>query len=247
MMTLLEICCGSLGAVKEAVAAGADRVELCSGLAEGGMTPSFGLIREAVATGLAVNVLIRPRPGDFHYDRGDVRVMLGDVRMAAGAGASGLVIGALTPEGNLSCRVMDRLMREARSVNPDITFTLHRTFDLCRDPEAALEVAIRHGFDRILTSGCAASAIKGLGLLRRLKALSGGRILIMAAGGVNSRNAALLAEAADELHASARRSLDSTMRWRRKGVPMGLPGEDEYLRKETSREEIRNILKAIGR
>ena len=69
----------------------------------------------------------------------------------------------------------------------------------------------------------------------------------MAAGGVNSRNAALLAEAADELHASARRSLDSTMRWRRKGVPMGLPGEDEYLRKETSREEIRNILKAIGR
>lgn len=89
MMTLLEICCGSLGAVKEAVAAGADRVELCSGLAEGGMTPSFGLIREAVATGLAVNVLIRPRPGDFHYDRGDVRVMLGDVRMAAGAGRRG--------------------------------------------------------------------------------------------------------------------------------------------------------------
>lgn len=70
MMTLLEICCGSLGAVKEAVAAGADRVELCSGLAEGGMTPSFGLIREAVATGLAVNVLIRPRPGDFHYGGG---------------------------------------------------------------------------------------------------------------------------------------------------------------------------------
>lgn len=245
--TLLEICCGSLRAVKEAVAAGADRVELCSGLAEGGMTPSAGLIRAAIKSGIAINVLIRPRPGDFHYDSGEERIMADDIRMALEEGASGVVIGALTPYGNLSCRVMDKLMAKARRVNPDVTFTLHRAFDLCRDPEEALDIAVRHGFHRILTSGCAASAMEGIDTLRRLKEKAEGKIRIMAGGGVNATNAAILAEAAHELHASARKPLPSTMVWRREGVPMGLPGEDEYMRKETDREEIKNILSALKR
>lgn len=245
--TLLEICCGSLYAVKEAVAGGADRVELCSGLAEGGMTPSVGLIRGAVAAGIPVNVLIRPRPGDFYYDSAECRVMADDVRMAVEEGASGIVIGALTPYGNLSCRVLDKLMETARCLNPKVTFTLHRAFDLCKDPDDALDVAVRHGFHRILTSGCGATAMDGIDTLRRLKERAGDKIRIMAGGGVNASNAPALADAAHELHASARRLLPSKMEWRRQGVPMGLPGDDEYMRKETDREEIKSILTALNR
>lgn len=245
--TLLEICCGSIQAVTEAAAAGADRVELCTGLSEGGMTPSAGLILAAVARPIRVNVLIRPRPGDFHYTSTECRIMADDIRMAAEAGANGVVIGALTPEGNLDCRLMDKLIRVARDINPGIGITLHRAFDLCRDPMEALGIAARHGFDRILTSGCAATAPEGIGMLRRLKERAGNRIRIMAGAGVNAANAAVLAGAAHELHASARRPLPSAMRWRRENVPMGAADDDEYCRRETHRDEIRNILKAINR
>lgn len=244
---LLEICCGSLKAVEEAVAGGADRVELCTGLAEGGMTPSAGLIRAAVATGIPVNVLIRPRPGDFCYTRREERIMADDILMALDEGASGIVIGALTPFANLSCRVLDKLITTARRACPKAGITLHRAFDMCRYPEQALDIAARHGFDRILTSGCAASAMNGFDTLRRLKELAGDKIKIMAGGGINAANAPILAQVAHELHASARRPLPSPMIWRRQGVPMGLPDSDEYTRKETDREEIKSILKALKR
>lgn len=245
--TLLEICCASIRAVTEAVAARADRVELCSGLSEGGMTPSVGLILAAMATPIRVNVLIRPRPGDFHYTAQERRIMDDDIRMAVEAGANGIVIGALTPQGNLDCRLLDKLIKTARVLNPDISITLHRAFDMCRNPKEALDIAVRHGFDRILTSGCAATAMEGIEMLRRLKQHANGRIKIMAGAGVNAANAPLLAQAADELHASARRQLQSSMLWRRENVPMGAADCDEYCRKETNREEIRNILNAIDR
>lgn len=245
MKTVLEVCCGSMQAVEAAIAGGADRIELCSGLAEGGVTPSVGLICAAVKAGIPVNVLIRPRPGDFHYNWREERIMADDVKMALESGANGVVIGALTPVGNLSCRVLDKLVLLARNINKRADITLHRAFDLCADPTEALEIAVRHGFDRVLTSGCAPTAIEGLAMLRQLKTQAAGRIKIMAGSGVNAANAKALAEVADELHASARRSLKSTMLWQRKGVAMGNSGEDEYTRLETNADEVKAILLSV--
>lgn len=245
MDVLLEICAGTLAAVEAARRGGAARVELCSGLAEGGMTPSAGLIAEAVKCGIDVNVLIRPRPGDFLYSAADARAMLTDVRTAMLLGASGVATGALTADGSLDTGLLAELCGLAREINPSASLTLHRAFDLARDPFAALEQAIVTGYDRLLTSGCAPSAMEGRTLLGKLHRLAAGRIRIMAGGGVGPHNAAALASVADELHASARRPVDSDMMWRRKGVAMGAHGSDEYSRPETSESLVKEIINSL--
>lgn len=248
MRHYLEICTGSADSVMAAFRGGADRVELCCGLEEGGLTPSVGMITDAVAQcraasggerKRAVNVLIRPRGGDFLYTQRELDIMLEDVRCAAEHGVDGIVVGALTADGNVDEAMCQRLVDAAAGCS----LTFHRAFDMCSDPVRALEVIIDMGFHRVLTSGLAATAEEGTPLLQRLVAQADGRISIMPGCGVNSRNAARILQAtgAHELHASARAVIGSKMQFRRSGVEMGRADADEFARKETDAAEVQKL------
>jgi copper homeostasis protein len=182
---IFEICVDSVAGVRVARDAGADRVELCSDLAEGGITPSLGLIEAAVAAAgpVRVQVLIRPRGGDFVYTEDEAAVMLRDVDAAAAAGAAGIVSGALTADGTVDTDVTGRL--RTRSALP---MTFHRAFDVTADPAAALETLIQLNVQRILTSGQQTSAADGADLIAVLHRQAAGRIVLMAGGGITERN-----------------------------------------------------------
>ena len=198
----LEVCCADLQSVRAAVAGGAHRVELCQALGLDGLTPSAGMIEEAVGMGIHVQVLIRPREGDFVYDRDEVLCMQRDIRHARRLGAGGVVIGALRPDGSIDEETTRRLVGEAEGMS----ITFHRAFDVCAHPEEALEQIIALGCHRLLTSGQAPSAEQGIPMLRRLVEQADGRIIIMPGAGVKAQNACrILSETgAREIHGSLR-------------------------------------------
>ena len=195
----IETCCGDLSAVRSAKQRGSDRVELCVALEVGGVTPSEGLIREAVRMGIPVQVLIRPRSGSFVYNREEVHAMCHDIRQALSCGANGVVVGALTPDGDVDIDAC-RLMMEAVDGRGQVTF--HRAFDECRSPFSAMEEIIQLGFHRILTSGQAPTAQEGIPLLRELVERARGRIIILAGSGVTPQNSRLIVRetGVSELH-----------------------------------------------
>lgn len=245
----LEVCAGSYESALSAYRGGARRVELCSALSEGGITPSVSLIgKTASIPGLEVYVLIRPRGGDFLYTEDEADIMAGDVEASIAAGCNGIVIGALTKEGDIDTHLCQRLISVAKEQNKEIGITFHRAFDVCRDPYDALEKIISLGFDRILTSGCAQSAMDGASTIRRLVEQSAGRISIMAGGGVSVENAGVLVArtGVSEIHASARSPRHSTMKFRRGCVNMGVKGADEYMLMETDADQVRQIVKIIS-
>ncbi len=233
----LEICCGDIGSAVAAMQGGAERIELCSGLAEGGLTPSVGMIRETSRLGLPlVNVLLRPRPGDFLYDRSESLLLEYDTTESIRSGAGGVVIGALTPEGDVDMELCSRLVARVReNTDRHVNITFHRAFDLARDAERSLEDIISLGCNCLLTSGMASSAEEGIVTLRELVCQADGRIMIMAGGGINPDNAARIINdtGVGAIHATARSLIKSGMSFRREGVPMGAPGSDEYVRKTT--------------
>lgn len=236
---LIEGCVDCYESAMAAVRGGADRLELCANLAIGGTTPSPFLFeqihREA---GIPINVLIRPRFGDFLYSAEELEEMGEEIARFRTLGADGVVTGVLTPEGELDGESMARLMERAGELH----VTLHRAFDMTRDPFAALETAAALGCRTILTSGQARSAPEGSGLLRELRARAAGRIEIMAGAGVKRENIRLLHEAAGicSFHTSARRgAVDSGMRYRKETVSMGLPSLSEYELWRTDEEEFR--------
>lgn len=244
-MAILEICAGSVESAIAARDGGAARIELCAALEIGGTTPSAGLIAEArKIEGIVLNVIIRPRGGDFLYNEHEAACMEQDIRTCRQLGADGVVIGALTAEGDIDTALCKRLIDAADGMS----ITFHRAFDMCRDPKRALEELIAIGCDRVLTSGQAATAEAGLPLLKELVQQAAGRISIMPGCGVNSGNAAriLQATAAVEIHASARKSVGSGMLFRHSGVSMGTPGSDEYARKETDVNEVELIVRSIS-
>ncbi|MCM1483211.1 MAG: copper homeostasis protein CutC [Muribaculaceae bacterium] len=246
MKPVLEVCAADPSSVRAAAAGGAARVELCSALGEGGVTPSAGLIESALAVpGIKVHVLIRPRGGDFIYDEDEVSTMCADIRHARQAGVHGVVIGVLTPDGDIDVAACKRMMAEA---GEDMNVTFHRAFDLCRDPQKALEDIIALGCNRLLTSGQQASALKGAGMLRSLNEQAAGRLTILAGAGVNAGNAAdiMTHSGVHELHASARHTIGSPMKFRREGVNMGTPGADEYARSTTSAQIVADIVNAMN-
>ena len=198
-----EACCTSLEAVRAAARTGARRIELCERLELGGVTPSEGLLREVLAErALPVNVLVRPRGGDFVYDGAEVEAMLASIRLCAALGAAGVVVGALTPAGAVDLPVMRRLVAAARDVGLSVTF--HRAFDETADPLAALEDVIALGCDRLLTSGHAPDAFAGRAMIGELVRRAGGRIVAMAGCGVRPGNIAQIAQdsGAPEFHSS---------------------------------------------
>lgn len=242
----LEICCGDLESVLAAKEGGATRIELCSGLTEGGLTPSHGLITAAVESGLPrINVLIRPRSGDFLYTPEETMLMQSDIRNAVAAGATGVVIGALTPDGDVDIATCQALVSAAREASRgDIHITFHRAFDLCFDPMRSLEDIISLGCDCLLTSGLAENAVKGSPLIRQIVDKANGRITIMAGAGVNPANAADLIRAtgAGAIHSTARKPIASKMKFRRPSVSMGVPGANEYAPLSTSPDVVRTLL-----
>ena len=243
-MALLEICAGSVESAIAARDGGAQRIELCAALEIGGVTPSAGLIAEArKVEGIGMNVIIRPRGGDFLYNGYEVACMEEDIRTCKRLGADGVVIGALTAEGDIDTATCKRLIAAADGMS----VTFHRAFDMCRDPREALEELIELGCDRVLTSGQAATAEAGIPLLKELTEQAAGRIIIMPGCGVNSSNAAKIMQATGttEIHASARKNVGSNMKFRHNGVSMGNPGSDEYARKETDADEVRAIKESI--
>ncbi|MBR3876851.1 MAG: copper homeostasis protein CutC [Bacteroidaceae bacterium] len=244
-MAILEICAGSVESAIAARDGGAARIELCAALEIGGTTPSAGLIAEVrKIEGIVLNVIIRPRGGDFLHNEHEAACMEQDIRTCRQLGADGVVIGALTAEGDIDTALCKRLIDAADGMS----ITFHRAFDMCRDPKRALEELIAIGCDRVLTSGQAATAEAGLPLLKELVQQAAGRISIMPGCGVNSGNAARILQAtgAVEIHASARKSVGSGMLFRHSGVSMGTPGSDEYERKETDVDEVKLIVRSIS-
>ena len=195
---IIERCCISASQVREAREAGASRAELCRDLSVGGVTPSEEEVAAAVATGLPVNVLIRPRGGDFIYNEDEVAAMEKSIAFCRSAGVNGVVIGALDASGNVDMAVMRRLMAASNG----LSVTFHRAFDECTSPFRALEEIITLGCDRILTSGQCPTAVEGAGLLAALVRKAAGRIIIMPGSGVSPDNIDALARAtgATEFH-----------------------------------------------
>ena len=197
MEKFLESCCVSAEQVNFAQKHGARRIELCENLEVGGVTPSRELLELVMSLAdIPVNVLVRPRGGDFVFNEGEVISMLDDIEMCAELGASGVVIGALDSEGNVDMSTMRRLVSRARELGLSVTF--HRAFDVCADPLEAFERVVELGCDRLLTSGHEADAYKGRELIATL--VDKHSVIVMAGCGVRPSNIDLIR--ADEYHAS---------------------------------------------
>ena len=236
---LIEACVGSYASAIAAWRGGADRLELCAHLVIGGTMPSTALLRQVLRDiPVKTNVLIRPRFGDFLYSKEELEQMCEEIQTVRDLGANGVVIGALTPDGDLDMESMRRMMDCAGGLD----VTLHRAFDMTRDPFQTLEDAIRLGCKTILTSGQQKDALTGAELLRQLHRVADGRIDIMAGCGVKRSN---IQEIHDRtgivvFHTTGRKGvLDSGMRYRKQTVAMGLPSLSEYEIWRTDEDEFR--------
>ncbi len=241
---LIEVCVEGIDGLAAAQAAGADRVELCASLLEGGLTPSVGVIREALAIAqIPFHVIIRPRGGDFLYSDLEYRTMLADIRACRELGVAGVVFGCLLPDGRIDEVRMTELTGAARPM----AVTCHRAFDMTRDPAEAIEALIRSGVDRVLTSGQRDCAIEGLPTLRRIHDAARSRIRIMACGQLDHANIGRVAREsqADELHFAAHRVVSGGMTFRNPHVGMGGTAlEREYQLTLTDPDAVRRTIAA---
>ena len=242
---LIEACVDSYASCMAAAKGGADRLELCANLAIGGTTPSASLFKQVQRDcDVKINVLIRPRFGDFLYTEPEMEEMCEEIKMFRDLGANGVVIGTLTADGALDQEKMRRLMDCAGGID----VTLHRAFDMTRDPMDALEAAIALGCKTILTSGQEKDAAAGKDTLKAVYAQAAGRIDIMAGCGVKKWN---IQEIHDHtgivvFHTTGRKDpLDSGMVYRKSTVFMGLPSLSEYEVWQTDEEEFRQCAQIV--
>ncbi len=241
MSGILEVCVDSLASARAAIVGGADRLELCAALAVGGLTPYAELLKQIRAeSGINIRCLMRPRGGDFLYTKEEIRMMTEQIEALRKLGADGFVIGCLTPEGDLDGKAMEPLLQAAEGTG----LTLHRCIDVSRDPCKTYLDAKALGIDTVLTSGAAGSSLQGMETIGKLLALrdslDGPQVLIGA--GVNARIItafkAKFPQAA-AFHMSGKADIESGMRFRREGVPMGIPGLDEWHIQQTDEANIR--------
>ena len=218
---LVEVCVTALNSIKNAAAAGANRVELCSALGVGGVTPSAGLILEAVKLNLLpIHCLIRPREGHFTYTSEEVTVVEQDILTAKELGCKGVVIGALTPEFHLDVKRLKRW----KALAGDMYVTFHRAFDVVQEPLQALEQLIDLGFDCVLTSGQEEKAIQGFSALEEWNNKLGERIVIMPGSGISEKNCVQFKEAGFKaLHLSGSAAIDPIL------IPQGVNREMSFL------------------
>lgn len=202
----IEVCATNIQSALAAQRAGAQRIELCCALDGGGLTPSPGLLRAArKQLDIAVNVLIRPREGNFCYDENELNIMLDDIRFCREAGADGVVIGALDATGRLDIPAMQAMLDAARGMD----VTCHRAFDYAADPFEALEALIALGVRRVLSSGQAVTAYEGRYLLQKLVEKAAGRIIVMPGAGITAKNIREIRDVtgAKEFHLTGRKKV----------------------------------------
>ena len=230
MAKILEVCVDSYASAMAAIAGGADRLELCSALAVGGLTPSPALLEQIrQVSSIPVRCLMRTRGGDFLYTGEEIRQMAAEIRMLRSAGADGFVIGCLDAEGNLDKAAMFPLLEAAEGTG----LTLHRCIDVSRDLAKTYQDAAKLGIDTVLTSGGAGNCLAGMETIRQLIALrekTHGPEVLIGAGVKAPVIEAFLKQVpgANAFHMSGKTEIESGMRFRRDGVPMGLPGLDEW-------------------
>lgn len=243
----VEICANSVASCLQAQKGGAHRVELCAGIPEGGTTPSYGEIAIArKLLNIELNIIIRPRGGDFLYSDVEHQTMVHDIKIAKKLGVDGIVIGCLNADGTIDM-VRNRELIDAAQ---GMSVTFHRAFDMCKDPFESLEQIVALGCDRLLTSGQQPTAIEGISLLSKLVVKANERIIIMPGSGVNENNIATIAKEtkAREFHFSAREPINSKMEYRNPNLKMGgtVVSIDEYVQNITDSEKVQrtiNILK----
>ena len=240
MKKLLEVCVDSYASAMAAVDGGADRLELCSALAVGGLTPSPALLEQIRGqSDIPIRCLMRPRAGDFLYSREEIRQMAREIQMLRGAGADGFVIGCLTPQGQLDADAMAPLLEAAQGCG----LTLHRCIDVSADPVKTYRSAAAMGIDTVLTSGAAGNCLAGKDVIARLMACrdAEGDPEVLIGAGVNAKVIAQLRKeisGARAFHMSGKTEIESGMVFRREGVPMGLPGLNEWHIQQTSRAAV---------
>ena len=240
-----EICANGVESCLAAQNGGADRVELCAGIPEGGTTPSYGEIKMArrILTTTRLHVIIRPRGGDFLYSPLELERMEEDIRVARSLQVDGVVLGCLTADGDIDVAACRQLLAAAKGM----TVTFHRAFDRCRNPHEVLEQLILLGFDRILTSGQQPKAVEGTALLRQLHDETQGRIILLAGCGVNESNIREIYEATGirEYHFSARTQVKSRMLYTNPSVYMGVQGADEGVLEYTDEERVKETIRKV--
>ncbi|MFY1027800.1 copper homeostasis protein CutC [Actinobacillus seminis] len=237
----IEICIDNIESALIAQNSGADRLEVCGCLALGGVTPPYSLLKTVLdVCNIPCYVMIRPRSGDFLFNSYEIEMMEQDIHIAKQLGAQGVVIGALTENGEIDLSICHRLISAAEGLG----ITFHRAFDLCIDPYHGLEQLIELGCERVLTSGQKRTAFEGTDVLRTLVQQAKGRIRIMAGAGINPNNALELAKTGkvDELHLSAKTFRQSSMK-SHSGAMMGNKAEDDYRIWTTDRNQIIAIKK----
>ena len=240
---LFEVCANGVESCLAAQEGGADRVELCAGIPEGGTTPSYGEIKVArrLLTSTRLHVIIRPRGGDFLYTPLEVERMEEDIRMCKQLGVDGVVIGCLNADGLLDMESNRRLVAAAEGMS----VTFHRAFDRCNNPHEALNQLVSLGIDRVLTSGQQPTAEQGIPLLKELNALADSRITILAGCGVNESNIRKIYEltGVHEFHFSARTAVKSRMQYINPDVYMGTKDADEGTLMYTSAERVKATMR----
>ncbi len=240
MKHILEACVDSAESALLAAEAGADRLELCSNLIIGGTTPTPALFKEVrKLCDKKINVLIRPRFGDFYYTQYEFSIIKNEIRQFKYLGADGIVIGILQKDGNLDVDKMKLLIKEAKGMS----ITLHRAFDVCKDPHQCLEQACDLGIHTILTSGQKNNCLEGKECIKTLVEKSDGRIEIMAGAGINARvmKELLPYTKAPAYHLSGKTMIDSGMEYRKEGVYMGLENLSEFQIWRTEPEKIKDV------
>ena len=247
MTGILEVCVDSLASARAAIAGGADRLELCSALAVGGLTPYPELLEQIrKESNIPIRCLMRPRAGDFLYTAEEIAMMATQITRLSQLGADGFVIGCLDADGNLDQQAMEPLVKAAAGKG----LTLHRCIDVSRDPSKTYLDAKALGIDTVLTSGAAGNCLKGMDVIGQLLQLrdscDGPEVLVGA--GVNAKVIAAIREkfpSACAFHMSGKIEIESDMHFRREGVPMGLPGLDEWHIQQTSKRAIRDARQAL--
>lgn len=241
---LLECCVDSVESAVHAANGGADRLELCAGLVIGGITPTGALYKEIRKyTDIPIHALLRPRFGDFCYSEYEVSVIEEEIFRFKDLGVNGVVIGALLPDGTMDRKAMERFMKAAKG----LSVTMHRAFDVAKNPMEALEQAIDLGVNTILTSGCEDTSMQGRDCIRELVEQADGRIDILIAGGVNAPVIRELQPytGATSFHMSGKVTLDSPMKYRTDRVHMGLPSLSEYEIFQTSEKKVREAKETL--
>lgn len=241
MPFIIEIATSDFLTTKSAVEGGADRIELCANLAEGGTTPSYAHIKKCrEAFDIALFPIIRPRGGDFLYTKDEFEVMTNDIKLCKELGCDGIVIGLLNMDGTIDVTRTSELIELAYPL--EVTF--HRAFDRCKDPFIALEELIEIGCQRILTSGQKPTVSEGIDLIAELNKKADDRIIIMPGSGVRKENIKMLAEKTGcvELHSSLRGKVKSPMQFVH---PAFSNSEESYTNNSIDPEEVRALRNAL--